>query len=219
MPEIGERIAHLRSRKLSANLNLYEAVRSDTAERHPSILRKQLNPPAAIVERLTYVAQTTFQPLREQIAYPIHVTSGWRSPRLNKLVGSNNYSQHLRGEALDLRLSATFLTDLATEPTRKAIANKVKNLTGRTLRKDVNANFYLFIAACTRLEELDIDQVIHEFGEWYGRPAWIHVAASTNKNRRQILSARTYATPKWLKQLSATEAARFGTSHHAPAFA
>lgn len=43
------------------------------------------------------------QPLRN-IVGAINVTSGYRCPELNKLVGSNDKSQHLLGEAVDFVL-------------------------------------------------------------------------------------------------------------------
>ena len=42
-------------------------------------------------------------PLRELYGRPIRVTSGYRCPKLNRLVGGSPNSQHMRGEAADIR--------------------------------------------------------------------------------------------------------------------
>lgn len=60
------------------------------------------------------------------------------------------------------------------------------------LRPDVDQNFYLFAYICLHLEELDVDQVIHEYGDGFGQPAWVHVAASRRQDRRQILFVGSY---------------------------
>ncbi|MFH1489803.1 MAG: hypothetical protein ABII06_12955 [Pseudomonadota bacterium] len=72
---------------------------------------------------------------------------------------------------------------------------------GKSLRRDVNQNFYLFTYLCIHLEELDVDQVIHEYGEGYGNPAWVHISASQRQDKRQILCVGQYTnkkTPKFL---------------------
>lgn len=43
------------------------------------------------------------EPAREYIGCPIHITSGYRNPKLNKMVGGVYNSQHLKGEAVDIR--------------------------------------------------------------------------------------------------------------------
>ncbi len=42
------------------------------------------------------------QPLRDLIQRPLIVTSGYRTPALNKIVGGSKNSQHTKGEAADL---------------------------------------------------------------------------------------------------------------------
>ena len=42
------------------------------------------------------------QPLRDSVG-PIRVTSGYRSPQLNKAIGGSTRSQHSKGQALDLQ--------------------------------------------------------------------------------------------------------------------
>lgn len=51
---------------------------------------------------LTALVDAVLDPLRERYGYPIHVSSGYRCPRLNKAVDGKATSQHLTGEAADI---------------------------------------------------------------------------------------------------------------------
>lgn len=53
----------------------------------------------ANLERLV---DAVLDPLRERYGRPIHVSSGYRCPRLNKAVGGAPTSQHVKGEAADI---------------------------------------------------------------------------------------------------------------------
>lgn len=45
------------------------------------------------------------QCLRSLIGKPINITSGWRSPRVNELVGGVSDSRHLTGQAADFNIA------------------------------------------------------------------------------------------------------------------
>lgn len=53
-------------------------------------------------ENLRSLVEQVLDPLREHYGKPIRVTSGYRCPRLNSLVGGSPNSQHMRGEAADI---------------------------------------------------------------------------------------------------------------------
>jgi hypothetical protein len=76
-----------------------ELIKSTTAiERHID------NSPSKEVERsLTALVENILDPLREAYGKPIIVTSGYRCARLNKVVGGAPSSQHVKGEAADIR--------------------------------------------------------------------------------------------------------------------
>ena len=59
-------------------------------------------------ERLALLAlvEKVLDPLREALGEPIRITSGYRSPELNRLVGGVPTSQHLKGEAADCTAEA-----------------------------------------------------------------------------------------------------------------
>lgn len=52
---------------------------------------------------LTALVANILDPLREAYGKPIIVTSGFRCPKLNKAVGGKAKSQHMTGEAADIR--------------------------------------------------------------------------------------------------------------------
>ena len=195
--------------KLSPNFSLYELIRSETAERNPEVQDDQYNPPQNIIDGLTYLCNNLLQPMRIKFNYPMRITSGYRSPKLNTLVGGSARSQHCHGEAADIVLSEGFLTDDRTAAIRKEVDDAVLAQTGKPVRDDVNANFYLFAYVVLNMEALDIDQVIHEYGLGPGQAAWTHVATSTGKDKRQILAIGKY-TSGYAKP-SVAEALAYGT--------
>lgn len=56
-----------------------------------------------VASNLTALVHNVLDPLREAWGAPIIVTSGYRSPKLNSAVGGAKSSQHLKGEAADIR--------------------------------------------------------------------------------------------------------------------
>lgn len=85
--------------KLSENLSLAECLKSRTATR----LGINNEPHDEwIVENLKALAEHIFQPCRDHFGCPIYVSSGYRSPELNRAIGGSKRSQHMEGRALDL---------------------------------------------------------------------------------------------------------------------
>ena len=87
------------STKLSANFTLGEFLVSETAARNDI----DMYPPTWVVESLERLCKDVLQPVRDEIGTPIVVTSGYRPPALNRLIGGSARSQHMRGEAADIR--------------------------------------------------------------------------------------------------------------------
>lgn len=80
------------------HFSLKEFTRSSTAE-----ARGISNTPAVCeVARIEELVAGVLDPLRDWYGRPIYVTSGYRSPALNRAVGGSASSQHLRGEAADI---------------------------------------------------------------------------------------------------------------------
>lgn len=187
------------STKLSENFTLEEMLFSESAQRDPYLLRQQENPGINIVNNLTHLVNTALQPIRNSCAYPIKTTSGYRSPELNKRIGGSDTSQHCFGQAADCQLLPRFLSDEKSKAFRDNVQQDVLKRMGKPLRNDINENFYLFAHVAMNLDKFDIDQLIHEYGDDYGCPAWVHVAASRENNKRQILVIGKYTQGKYLR--------------------
>lgn len=187
------------NKKLSDNFMLYEFLRSETAERDSQLRAEQYEPPEEVVNNLQYMVNVALQPLRQSFRHPLRINSGYRSHLVNRLVGGSEKSQHRLGQAADCELSPEFLSDVGAAAVREEVDREIGRLTSRVPGPDVNENFYLFAYICLHLDELDIDQVIHEYGDRPGRPAWVHISASEDKNRRQILLCGSYTNGRYVK--------------------
>jgi zinc D-Ala-D-Ala carboxypeptidase len=86
--------------KLSANFSLNELTKSDTAIRHDI----DNTPSMQVIENLQDLVDNVLQPLREKFG-PIVVTSGYRSPAVNKAIGGSPTSDHCLGYAADFEAS------------------------------------------------------------------------------------------------------------------
>ncbi len=198
------------SMPLSKNFTLGELLCSPTAERDRQLKTEQENPPDEILDNLQYLVETALQPIRSRMVFPIRISSGYRCLLLNKMVGGSATSQHCRGEAADCALSPRFMTEPSMAALRDEIKTRVAEITGKALRPDVNPNFMLFAYVCLNLKELDIDQVIHEYGEDFGRPAWVHIASSRRQDKRQVLMVGSYTNWRYLR-LSVEETLAYAT--------
>lgn len=79
---------------------LAELTRSATAEKH----HLTNIPNNRVIENLQFGCDMVLDPLRRMLRKPIVVTSGYRSPIVNKLVGGVKNSWHQDGNAVDLRI-------------------------------------------------------------------------------------------------------------------
>jgi hypothetical protein len=93
--------------QLSKNLALAEVTRSETAK------RKGISnmPTPEHIENFKKLAENVFQPIREHFGVPIHISSGYRSKSLNTAVGGSLSSQHCSGEAIDIDMDGTSITN------------------------------------------------------------------------------------------------------------
>lgn len=93
--------------QLSENLTLAEVTRSETAK------RKGVSnmPTPEHIENFKLLAAKVFQPIREHFGKPIHISSGYRSAALNKAIGGAASSQHCTGEAIDIDMDGTSITN------------------------------------------------------------------------------------------------------------
>lgn len=93
--------------QLSKNLSLAEVIRSETAKR-----RGISNMPTEEhIENFKKLAEKVFQPIRDHFGVPIHISSGYRSKALNTAIKGSSSSQHCKGEAIDIDMDATSITN------------------------------------------------------------------------------------------------------------
>jgi hypothetical protein len=93
--------------QISKHLSLAEVSRSETAK------RKGINntPSGEHLENFKKLAENIFEPIREHFGVPIHISSGYRSKELNAAVGGSSSSQHCQGEAIDIDMDGTSITN------------------------------------------------------------------------------------------------------------
>ena len=84
--------------KLSKNFSLAEITRSSTAKR----IGIDNAPNKEHLNNIQTLIRKVVQPLRDAIG-PVRISSGYRSPALNRAINGSNKSQHCKGEALDLQ--------------------------------------------------------------------------------------------------------------------
>jgi hypothetical protein len=93
--------------QLSKNLALSEVTRSETAKR-----RGISNMPTPEhIENFKKLAENVFQPIRDHFGVPIRISSGYRSKELNAAIGGSSSSQHCKGEAIDIDMDGTTVTN------------------------------------------------------------------------------------------------------------
>ena len=93
--------------QLSKNLVLEEVMRSETEK------RKGISnmPTPEHIENFKKLAENVFQPIRDHFGVPIYISSGYRSKALNKAIGGSLTSQHCQGEAIDIDMDGTSITN------------------------------------------------------------------------------------------------------------
>jgi hypothetical protein len=168
------------TRRLTQHFTLGELLRSETAERIPALRAQQMSPPPEVVANLEHLATTVLEPARQALSLPLQVTSGYRCPAVNRRIGGAPSSQHLRGQAADLHLIADAT---ACARLRAEIAPHAPG----ALRSVLYPDYLLFAWLALHHVGLGIDQLIHEYGDGPGRPAWVHVSATRNRTPRYQL--------------------------------
>jgi hypothetical protein len=117
--------------KLSTHLDLSEVTRSESAKRN------QISnmPTGEHIANFITLAEKVFEPVREHFGFPIHISSGYRSVELNRLIKGSSSSQHCKGQAIDIDMDGT-----SNGVTNKMVYDYIK-------------------------DNLEFDQLIWEFGD------------------------------------------------------
>ena len=141
--------------ELSKNFSLEELVFSITANNHGI----NNTPNAEVNAALKRLAVEVLQPIRDAWGQPIVVTSGYRCPRLNAAVGGVKNSQHVLGQAADIK---------AANPAD-------------------NGKLFACIKKLVQSKKINVGQLIWEYGS-KTTPKWVHVSLPrVGKPNNQVL--------------------------------
>jgi len=90
--------------RLTEHFTLSEFTRSSVASLNgiDNTIDMQSPQGKMVVENLRNLCENVLEPLRQYANEPVIITSGYRCPTLNNLVGGAVHSQHLTGEAVDI---------------------------------------------------------------------------------------------------------------------
>lgn len=86
---------------INLNFTMSELIKSDKAKQY----NIKNTPDTAALDNMLNLIVYCLQPVRELLRKPVVITSGFRCPQLNKLVGGVANSQHLMGCAADFIVS------------------------------------------------------------------------------------------------------------------
>lgn len=86
--------------QLTKNFQLSEFLVSQTASRNGI----NNTPNHTQIANLKLLAEKVLQPLRDHYQLPVSISSGYRSPALNRAVGGSPSSQHMTGQAADFQI-------------------------------------------------------------------------------------------------------------------
>lgn len=86
------------------HFNLSEFFRSSTAAKNGIKNEPSSDEKATIVRNINLLVDNVLDPIRDKLCTQVIITSGYRCPKVNKLVGGANNSQHMSGCAADFHV-------------------------------------------------------------------------------------------------------------------
>ena len=96
-------------RRLGQFFTLAEMMRSSAAER----LGLDNTPPPAAQANLEQLVAVVLDPLRGKVGREVHIKSGYRTYAVNRAVKGSPTSQHMAGEAVDIKVDGLTGVELA----------------------------------------------------------------------------------------------------------
>lgn len=86
------------------NFKLSEFFASSTADKNGIKNEPHIDERATIERNINSLVDNVLDPIRDKFCTPVIITSGYRCPQVNKLVGGANNSQHMSGYAADFHV-------------------------------------------------------------------------------------------------------------------
>lgn len=86
------------------NFKLSEFFASSTADKNGIKNEPRIDERATIERNINSLVDNVLDPIRDKFCAPVIITSGYRCPQVNKLVGGVNNSQHMSGCAADFHI-------------------------------------------------------------------------------------------------------------------
>ena len=86
------------------HFTLSEFFRSSTAAKNGIKNEPSIDERATIVRNINLLVDNVLDPVRDMVNAPIIITSGYRCPQVNRLVGGVDNSQHMSGCAADFHV-------------------------------------------------------------------------------------------------------------------
>lgn len=84
--------------------SIAEFLRSDAAEKYQVSNIPSDEELLVVLDNINALVDNVLDPLRVAIGRPIIITSGYRSQRVNELIGGSKTSYHLSGKAADIHV-------------------------------------------------------------------------------------------------------------------
>lgn len=86
------------------NFKLSEFFQSSTAAKNGIKNEPSADERATIVRNINLLVDNVLDPIRDKFCAPVIITSGYRCPQVNRLVGGVDNSQHMSGCAADFHV-------------------------------------------------------------------------------------------------------------------
>lgn len=86
------------------HFNLSEFFRSSTAAKNGIKNEPNLDEKATVVRNINLLVDNVLDPVGNKFSKPVVITSGYRCPQVNMLVGGSKNSQHMLGCAADFHV-------------------------------------------------------------------------------------------------------------------
>ena len=86
------------------NFKLSEFFDSIAADRNGIKNEPSIDERATVERNINLLVDNVLDPIRDKFCAPVIITSGYRCPQVNKLVGGVNNSQHISGCAADFHV-------------------------------------------------------------------------------------------------------------------